>query len=216
MIYGYSRVSTYKQKDKGTSLDSQRDLLVSNGAEIVFEDAFTGTTTDRPELNKLMEQLQSGDTLLVAKLDRLARSVSQGSKLIDAVRSNSIKTPYYEVEHYDKKFQSCNTSPAKSRLEFRSKQMIKQRKTIDTELLLEWPNKWRHCISHFDKVISNINNTLEERYKRELDRQSKGLSYKYTSLNSFIEAHSDIIYTSSQLKDLLNRFDDGKLLSDAF
>ena len=90
MIYGYSRVSTHKQKTAGSSLESQKDLLISNGAEVVFEDSYTGTTIDRPELNKLMAQLQSGDTLLVSKLDRLARSVSQGSKLIDDLLDRGI------------------------------------------------------------------------------------------------------------------------------
>ena len=45
-------------------------------------DSFTGTKMNRPEFNKLLELLQDGDTLVVAKLDRFARSVSQASDLI--------------------------------------------------------------------------------------------------------------------------------------
>ena len=45
-------------------------------------DSFTGTKMTRPEFDKLLEELKAGDTLVVAKLDRFARSVSQASDLI--------------------------------------------------------------------------------------------------------------------------------------
>ena len=57
-------------------------LLKEHGAEEIYMDSFTGTKMNRPEFNKLLELLQDGDTLVVAKLDRFARSVSQASDLI--------------------------------------------------------------------------------------------------------------------------------------
>lgn len=53
-----------------------------SGAEEIFVDSFTGTKLDRPEFDKLLKQIQNGDTLIVTKLDRFARSVSQASDLI--------------------------------------------------------------------------------------------------------------------------------------
>ncbi|MCS6132609.1 recombinase family protein [Clostridium botulinum] len=91
MIYGYSRVSTKGQANDGNSLESQRELLKQNGAEMIFEDSFTGTKTDRPEFNKLIEKLQSGDTLIVTKLDRFARSMTQGSELVNDLINKGIK-----------------------------------------------------------------------------------------------------------------------------
>ena len=87
-VYGYARVSTYGQAAHGNSLEEQKRQLRLAGAGEIFADVFTGKTTERPELKKLVEGLNKGDTLIVTKLDRLGRSVAQASalitKLIDA------------------------------------------------------------------------------------------------------------------------------------
>jgi len=82
MKYGYARVSTKGQAKDGNSLEAQIALLKENGAELIYHDSFTGTKLDRPEFAKLLKILQPGDTLIVTKLDRFARSVSQASELI--------------------------------------------------------------------------------------------------------------------------------------
>lgn len=81
-MYGYSRVSSKGQAKDGNSLEVQERDLKEAGAEILYTDVYTGTTTDRPEMDKLLKELKSGDTLIVTKLDRMARSVQEGSKLI--------------------------------------------------------------------------------------------------------------------------------------
>ena len=82
MVYGYARVSTKVQAKDGNSLESQEKQLREAGASEIFIDSFTGKVMDRPELNKLVDKLKKGDKLIVCKLDRLARSVTEGSKLI--------------------------------------------------------------------------------------------------------------------------------------
>ena len=82
MKFGYIRVSTRKQARDGNSLEAQREALTAAGAEKIYTDAFTGTRMERPEWDKLRAQLRKGDVLIVTKLDRLARSVSQASGLI--------------------------------------------------------------------------------------------------------------------------------------
>lgn len=91
MIYGYSRVSTKGQAKDNNSLEIQENLLKENGAEIIFTDSFTGTKIDRPEFDKLLDIINEGDTLVVTKLDRFARSVSQASELITALIDQGIK-----------------------------------------------------------------------------------------------------------------------------
>lgn len=81
-VYGYARVSTYGQARRGSSLDEQKALLKAAGAEEIYADVFTGRKLERPQLKKLREKLQEGDTLIVTKLDRLGRSVAQASALI--------------------------------------------------------------------------------------------------------------------------------------
>ena len=82
MKFGYIRVSTRKQARDGNSLEAQREALTAAGAEKIYTDAFTGTKMERPEFDRLRAQLRRGDVLIVTKLDRLARSVSQASGLI--------------------------------------------------------------------------------------------------------------------------------------
>lgn len=71
MIYGYARVSTTDQ-----TLTVQTELLKKAGAKHIFGERYTGkTVTGRVELDKCLAALKAGDTLLVVRLDRLARSL---------------------------------------------------------------------------------------------------------------------------------------------
>ena len=91
MIYGYARVSTKKQAKDGNSLEAQEKALRDNGAINIYYDAFTGTKTDRPELNKLKSLLVDGDILIVTKLDRLGRSLSKTTELITELLDKGVK-----------------------------------------------------------------------------------------------------------------------------
>lgn len=91
MIYGYARVSTKGQAKDGNGLEAQEKALRESGANEIYVDAFTGTKTDRPEFDKLMNKIQKGDTLIVTKLDRFARSMSQGSELVSDLIERGIK-----------------------------------------------------------------------------------------------------------------------------
>ena len=82
MIFGYARVSTKTQARDGNSLEAQKEALIAAGAEKIYVDTFTGTKMDRPEFVQMKNQLRTGDTVIITKLDRLARSVSQASGLI--------------------------------------------------------------------------------------------------------------------------------------
>ena len=72
MLIGYARVSTRDQ----TPL-AQLDALHAAGCERVFTETASGAKADRPELAAALDYLRDGDTLVVWKLDRLARSVRQ-------------------------------------------------------------------------------------------------------------------------------------------
>jgi DNA invertase Pin-like site-specific DNA recombinase len=69
MIYGYARVST-----DGQTLTAQQASLTAAGAERVYSEKESGAKTDRAQLAKAISALGNGDTLIVTKLDRLARS----------------------------------------------------------------------------------------------------------------------------------------------
>jgi DNA invertase Pin-like site-specific DNA recombinase len=69
MIYGYARVST-----DGQSVDAQVKQLRAAGAEKVFRETASGAKTDRTQLRRALKEIDDGDTLLITRLDRLARS----------------------------------------------------------------------------------------------------------------------------------------------
>lgn len=101
MIYGYARVSTKGQASDGNSLESQEQQLKENGATKVYKDSFTGTKTDRPEFTKLLSKLKEGDTLIVTKLDRFARSSIQGQQLVNDLISKGIKVNILNIGMMD-------------------------------------------------------------------------------------------------------------------
>ncbi|MCR5684836.1 MAG: recombinase family protein [Lachnospiraceae bacterium] len=90
-VYGYARVSTTAQAKDGNSLEAQEEVLKAAGALMVYSDAYTGTKSDRPELNRLLDMLQEGDTLAVTKLDRIARNLTQGIELINGLNRKGVK-----------------------------------------------------------------------------------------------------------------------------
>lgn len=97
MIYGYARVSTRTQL-KGNSLEEQRAELVRNGCEVIIEEQFTGKTTSRPKFEELVRhQLRNGDTLIVTKLDRFARNVTEGIGTIRYLFGKGVKVNVLNV-----------------------------------------------------------------------------------------------------------------------
>lgn len=72
MKFGYARVSTDEQ-----DLALQRQRLRDAGCEDLFEEKISGAKRNRPELERLLDQLRKGDVVAVTRLDRLARSTSE-------------------------------------------------------------------------------------------------------------------------------------------
>lgn len=97
MIYGYARVSARTQL-KGNSLEEQKTELKKNGCEIIIEEQYTGKTIARPLFEKLInQQLQSGDTLIVCKLDRFARNVTEGIAIIKELFRKGVRVHVLNV-----------------------------------------------------------------------------------------------------------------------
>ena len=86
MLIGYARVSTEEQ-----NLELQKDSLLKHGCQKIFEDQISGTRANRPGLDKTLEMLRDGDTLVVWKLDRLGRSVKQLVELIDKLQQRGVQ-----------------------------------------------------------------------------------------------------------------------------
>ncbi|APX91767.1 DNA invertase [Halomonas sp. 1513] len=85
MIIGYARVSTQDQ-----SPQLQCDALEAADCEQIFEERVTGTKRERPELQACLRTLRDGDTLVVWKLDRLARSLKDLVELIHELNERGV------------------------------------------------------------------------------------------------------------------------------
>ena len=82
MIYGYARVSTAGRLRDGNSLEEQIAALKQYGCQEIISESFTGKTMQRPEFQVLLERLEVGDTLVVTKLDRFARTAIDGVETV--------------------------------------------------------------------------------------------------------------------------------------
>ncbi|SEH41327.1 recombinase family protein [Selenomonas sp. KH1T6] len=102
MLYGYARVSTRGQVH-GNSLDDQRQQLIDRGCGKIVEEQYTGKTTDRPALERLLAELEAGDTLMVTKLDRLARSAAEGASLIQKLTDRGVKVNILNMGEVDER-----------------------------------------------------------------------------------------------------------------
>ncbi len=97
-LYGYARVST-----AGQDLDGQIQTLKDKGclSENIFQEKFTGTTTKRPEFDKLLKTLKAGDTLMIVKLDRFARNAKEALTIADNLRQRGIILDSLDIGRVD-------------------------------------------------------------------------------------------------------------------
>jgi DNA invertase Pin-like site-specific DNA recombinase len=85
MLVGYARVSTQDQEPA-----LQLDALRKAGCEKIFTEKASGAQRDRPELEAATGYMRKGDTLVVWKLDRLARSVKQLIETVEGLGEQGI------------------------------------------------------------------------------------------------------------------------------
>lgn len=102
---GYGRVSTADQNP-----DSQKDALQKAGVDQIFLDTYTGTKSSRPQLDKMREQLRSGDTIVITRLDRLGRSTKDLLNLVSDLQDLGVNLEVLE--------QNINTSSPEGKLFF--------------------------------------------------------------------------------------------------
>lgn len=91
MIYGYARVSTAGQSRDGNSLEDQVAALNAYGCDEILTEVYTGTKMERPRFAALLKRLQEGDTLVVTKLDRFARTTLEGCQTVKELFERGVK-----------------------------------------------------------------------------------------------------------------------------
>jgi len=111
MKIGYARVSTEDQH-----VDLQLDALTRAGCQRLFCEKVSGAGHQRPELLRMLEQLRAGDTVVVWKLDRLARSTRELLATVETIREagatfRSVSEPWADTTSHGGKFILTGLNP---------------------------------------------------------------------------------------------------------
>ena len=94
-IYGYARVSTNKQ-----SIERQIDNIKRYESRVVIiEEEFTGTTTDRPKLNKLIKNIKADDAIIFDEVSRMSRNATEGIELYEQLFDKGVNLVFIKEPH---------------------------------------------------------------------------------------------------------------------
>lgn len=176
MKIGYARVSTLDQ-----NLDRQTDQLLEHGCERILQEKITGTKKDRPELEKLLDQLRCGDIIMVTELTRLSRSVKDLFALVDTIHNKganikSLEEPWLDtttpqgkllftifagISQFDRDLISQRTKEGLSSARARGRKGGRPKKDIkNIELALKMYTSRNYSISEIKKATSVSKTTL--------------------------------------------------------
>ncbi|GKX65826.1 recombinase family protein [Inconstantimicrobium mannanitabidum] len=97
MIYGYCRVSSKGQLDNNSLEQQEKEILSKYESAKIFKEQYTGTTTHRPIFDKVIDQLKENDTLVVCKLDRLARNTVEGIDIVQKLFDRGVSVHVLNV-----------------------------------------------------------------------------------------------------------------------
>ena len=84
-VIGYARVSTTDQ-----DLDVQLEALKQAGTERIYQEKVSGVKKDRPELVAMLDYVRDEDTVIVTKLDRIARSTKHLLEIVDQLQDKGV------------------------------------------------------------------------------------------------------------------------------
>src|SRR6516165_2940878 len=165
MLIGYARVSTVDQ-----NLALQRDALTEAGCTKIFTEQMSGAVTDRPALHDALEFARSGDTLIVWKLDRLARSMKQ---LIETV-----ETPRVRGIGFRSLTEALDTTIAQGRLVFHmfgalaefERSLIREHPSGPRRRTACWPHRRPAAETHGRRHRGRQGDAHQSRHRRDSDR----------------------------------------------
>lgn len=164
MIYGYARVSTADQ-----NLARQIKTLEKAKCETIFKEKLSGATTERPQLNELLDIVEEGDTIIIHSLDRLARSTKDLLNIVEYLKNKGVALKSVNDSWLD----TSNDNPFSELLltimgglsEYERK-VIKQRQKEGIELAKQ-KGKYRGRTKKYTKYHKGMQHALELYDRRE-------------------------------------------------
>lgn len=185
MKYGYGRISTQKDEQK---FDRQEDQLKEAGCERIFFERVSGTSKKKPELEKMLSQMQEDDELVCVSIDRLGRSTQQVLELITrlderGIGLTSLKEGFAANSPQSRFFFTIVAAFSQLEVEMtrervkeglaaakrRGKKLGRPRKNMDTAIKM-WQSK-EYSISEICEAVGCSKQTLyNEVHRREIAR----------------------------------------------
>lgn len=173
--FGYARVSTRSQK-----LQRQIDNILSEAPEaIIFEEKYTGTTTDRPQWKKLLKLVREGDTIIFDEVSRMSRNAEEGFRQYvelfeKGVKLVFIKEPHINTSVYKKaietELEATGNEIADCYIEATNKVLkILQRQQIEIA--------FAHSQKERDFISQRVKEGIAESQKRYAEEEAKGIPH---------------------------------------
>ena len=140
MVYGYARVSTAEQ-----CLDRQLDALKNFKVDKIYCEKISGTKKNRPELDKLLSEIDSGDTIVIESLSRLGRSVKNLAEPMEFFNEHSIRLVSLK--------ETIDTTSSTGRLLFT---IISSLSQFERDVLAERTAELGHIIIHLLNIETSL------------------------------------------------------------
>lgn len=195
MLIGYARVSTTDQ-----NLEVQVQTLQQIGCDKIYAEKRSGMNHDRPELNKMLDSLREGDTVVVTKLNRLGRSLLHTLKIIEDFKKQNINLKSLDL--------GIDTSTPSGKLLMNIFASLAQ---YERENILEQAKAGIEKAKRDGKQIGRPKGYDREKLEKISLLTDKGLTLK--EISNLVGCHSNTVKRYKKLrKDLLIIADKGKIL----
>ncbi|NIK11139.1 recombinase family protein [Alkalibacillus almallahensis] len=170
MKIGYARVST-----AGQDLDSQRQLLVEQGCEKVYVEKVTGTSTaPREALTDMTENVRTGDTIYITKIDRLARSIIDLNNLVSDLIEKGVSVVFIKD---NMTFEAGNANSSMNTLMFNILASFAQfERDLIVERTTEGREKAKANGKHMGRPASSSKKDMQKAIDLYYEKDEKGLS----------------------------------------
>ena len=169
MLIGYARVST-----TGQDYETQRELLEGIGCEKIFVEKVTGTSTvQRDELKAAIGHAREGDTLVVTKIDRLARSIIDLNKIVQELIENGVSI------HFISENMKFTAGEANNSLQTLLFNMLGSFAQFERDLIVERTTEGRERARRQGKHLgrpSQPKKNVERAVKLFMERETNGMS----------------------------------------
>ena len=189
MIIGYARVSTVTQNE-----DRQMEALKSYGCEKIYLDKLSGKDTKRPELQKMLNYVREGDTVIVTEFSRFSRSTRDLLSLVEQLTEKNVDfksikesvdtttstgrlvlTIFAALAEFERAVILERQAEGIAIAKAKGKSLGRRQKVLDDEKLIEMYNEWKENLIYQKKILKEfgISRTTLNKHINRLAKERK-------------------------------------------